>query len=213
MNGSTSYSPWNLGSRILKTLSRTYSTSLSGVDAPEVMPMVTGPSGSQQLVSRISPWAILCRILFSSESMQAAELTQKLGMPAISGISCRTTKGPALPGCRRLYYTSGLLLTLKGGAARGLRTCCTLGSTAPFAEAALQNPGQLTEVRPEEYRKTWQLNQALQSTVHSSGHMTQKQQVLACSAKFSCAVLSSWLLLWASQGVLLEAEFKWAVQP
>lgn len=71
-----------------KTWSSTSSTARSGVEAPEVTPMVRGPSRSQGRVSCSSPCASLCEIELASALMHPAELTQKEGSPAVSGISC-----------------------------------------------------------------------------------------------------------------------------
>lgn len=58
------------------------------VEAPEVTPMVRGPSRSQGAVSTSSPCASLCVMALRATSMQAAEFTQNDGTPFTSGISC-----------------------------------------------------------------------------------------------------------------------------
>ena len=60
MGGAQSRSsmPANARSLVRNTSSRTSSTARSGVEAPEVMPIVTGPSGSHPAVVRIS-WGSL----------------------------------------------------------------------------------------------------------------------------------------------------------
>ena len=58
------------------------------VEAPEVTPMVSGPSRSQGAVSTSSPCASLCVMALRATSMQAAEFTQNDGTPFTSGISC-----------------------------------------------------------------------------------------------------------------------------
>ena len=79
----------------------------------ERAPTVSGPARSQGWVSTSSPCASLCVILLRSTSTHAAELTQKEGTPASSGISCvpHQRRGSAISG----HISGGGLQPARGG--------------------------------------------------------------------------------------------------
>ena len=81
--------PLKPGSSMRKIFASTSSTALSGVEAPDVTPMVRSPCGSQSVVSRNSPYHVLCAMLRLSTSIRAAQSTQKEGRPFFSAISCK----------------------------------------------------------------------------------------------------------------------------
>ena len=74
---------------ISHTLSRMSSTTLSGVEAPEVTPILSLPSGSHPSLLCISRWEFIQSVAFFPASILSAVSSQNEGMLYSSAISCR----------------------------------------------------------------------------------------------------------------------------